>query len=125
MVTPIATISAAAEMTNQGIVQFCEDQAAEEAAAQGPGEPEDNDAACSDGIDNDNNGYTDCDDFSCTRNDAVTVCGGGGTPELTDLSCSDGLDNDNDGFVDCADADCSWNPEITVCNNVPRVCGPL
>ena len=109
---------------NQGIVQFCEEQAAQEAADQS-GEPEDSDAACSDGIDNDNNGYTDCDDFSCTRNDAVTVCGGGGTPEVTDLSCSDGVDNDNDGFVDCADADCSWSPAVTVCNDVPRVCEAL
>lgn len=105
---------------NQGIVQFCEDLAAQEAAAQG-GEPEESDAACSDGIDNDNNGFVDCDDFGCSRNEAVTVCGGG-TPEVTEDACSDGVDNDNDGFTDCDDVECSWNPAIVACQSVPRVC---
>ena len=38
---------------------------------------ENTDELCSDGKDNDNNGYTDCDDFGCSKNDKVTVCGGG------------------------------------------------
>ena len=35
--------------------------------------PEDNDVTCSDGEDNDGNGFTDCDDFSCSRNPDVTL----------------------------------------------------
>ena len=31
-------------------------------------------ALCSDGVDNDCNGYIDCNDFHCSRNPAVTVC---------------------------------------------------
>jgi len=38
---------------------------------------EGNDAACADGIDNDDDGHLDCDDFDCSRNDTVSVCGGG------------------------------------------------
>ena len=77
---------------------------------------------CSDGIDNDMNGYTDCQDFSCRTSDDPNVVAAcqesialpmqGITP---DDQCSDGIDNDNDGFVDCQDWDCSWNPAVTVC----------
>lgn len=35
---------------------------------------EDNDDACMDGIDNDCNGYTDCDDFVCSMSPNVAVC---------------------------------------------------
>ncbi|MCA9525120.1 MAG: hypothetical protein KC549_02340, partial [Myxococcales bacterium] len=35
---------------------------------------EDTNALCSDGIDNDENGFIDCDDFGCARNPAVGVC---------------------------------------------------
>ena len=65
-----------------------------------------------DGIDNDNNGYIDCADFGCSRNDDVTVCGS----EDTDTLCGDGEDNDGDGYVDCEDFDCSQNDNVTVCN---------
>ncbi len=35
---------------------------------------ENTNALCSDGIDNDGDGYTDCDDYSCSKNPNVTVC---------------------------------------------------
>ena len=35
---------------------------------------ENTDALCSNGVDDDCNGYIDCNDFSCSRNAAVTVC---------------------------------------------------
>ncbi|MEM6295180.1 MAG: hypothetical protein AAGA54_28170 [Myxococcota bacterium] len=64
---------------------------------------EDNNDACSDGWDNDDDGFTDCEDFSCSMNPAVTVCG---SPENTDAACDDGIDNDDDGYYDCEDFDC-------------------
>jgi hypothetical protein len=47
---------------------------------------EDTDDLCSDGIDNDCNGYTDCIDWHCSRNPSVTVCstGDAGTPPPAD-----------------------------------------
>ncbi len=76
-------------------------------------------ASCMDNIDNDCNGFTDCRDFSCSRNNpAVTFCPDAGTStrdggtcvrmgnEDTAAACTDGIDNDCDGFRDCADFDC-------------------
>lgn len=78
-------------------------------------EPESTNAACSDGIDNDLDGYTDCRDFNCSRNPDVTVCQS--RPEDTDTACSDGIDNDLDGYTDCEDFGCSRNSAITVCDD--------
>lgn len=55
---------------------------------------------CNDGIDNDGDGFTDCDDNDCTTNSTCAV-------EI----CNDGIDNDNDGFTDCADNDCTSSPD--------------
>ena len=64
------------------------------------GDPE----VCDDGIDNDDDGMTDCDDRDC-RNDVA--CTGGTLPEV----CDDGIDNDGDGKIDCADKkDCNKDP---------------
>jgi Putative metal-binding motif len=87
--------------------------------------------ACSDGLDNDCNGFFDCNDFACSRNPAVTICPDAGAPpprdaaprdvaqrvdtagcvqsgsENTATACGDGRDNDCDGFVDCGDLNCS------------------
>ena len=82
--------------------------------AMGGGSDEGDDAACSDGMDNDNDGYVDCEDYSCSRNPDVTVCGPR-DPEDTDATCSDGIDNDNDGYTDCMDYDCSRSDTVTVC----------
>ena len=85
-------------------------------------------ASCSDGIDNDCDGFTDCDDFSCrtcnvtscvrdggvtTRDGGVCTCRGG---ENTNANCMDGIDNDCDGFIDCRDFDCTMSDGgVTVC----------
>ena len=103
-------------------------------------------ARCTDGVDNDMDGFIDCDDFGCSRNPAVTVCledsnalcsdgfdndgngfvdcedfncaGLGVCLETTNARCTDGLDNDADGFVDCDDFDCSRNPAVSVCAEI-------
>ncbi|MBZ4398990.1 hypothetical protein OWM54_35405 [Myxococcus sp. MISCRS1] len=66
---------------------------------------------CSDGKDNDLNGYTDCEDYACSKNPHVTVCAdaswGPIQREASAESCSDGKDNDNDGKTDCLDPECS------------------
>ncbi|MFH2009057.1 MAG: MopE-related protein, partial [bacterium] len=69
-----------------------------------------------DGVDNDNDGSTDCADsdcmgLSCGANGrvcsgGVCTCPGGSS----ETQCQDGQDNDCDGAVDCADSDCSANP---------------
>ncbi|MEE2780537.1 MAG: hypothetical protein VYE15_08430, partial [Myxococcota bacterium] len=72
-------------------------------------------AACTDGIDNDGNGFTDCDDWSCSQHgspEAVAHCAA--AAEATVEACTDGIDNDGNGFVDCADFGCSKSPEAEV-----------
>jgi hypothetical protein len=85
---------------------------------------ENSNTACGDGVDNDCNGFVDCNDFSCSRGDAgVTVCGARADagpcimtgPENTNAACGDGVDNDCDGFRDCSDFDCSRTAAVTVC----------
>jgi len=66
-------------------------------------ESENTEETCSDGLDNDNDTYIDCDDLDCTT---MEVCGGSGDTEGDAQTCSDGLDNDGDGFTDCEDFDC-------------------
>ena len=95
---------------------------------------------CSDGIDNNNNGLTDCADPDCDGFVFVgqeTTCGEGacaasgnlecrnegqfdtcqpGSPgaegPFDDASCSDVIDNDCDGLTDASDPDCAAPPEI-------------
>ena len=78
-----------------------------------PWTPESDDASCGNGVDDDGNGYTDCDDFACSRNLAVSVCPGGyeNSPE----ECADGVDSDGDALTDCEDPDCAENPFHEVC----------
>ncbi|MCA9686273.1 MAG: M4 family metallopeptidase, partial [Myxococcales bacterium] len=65
------------------------------------GQPPQNDPeVCDDGIDNDNDGTTDCADSDCTDDAACQ-------PQPEAEVCDDGIDNDNDGTTDCADSDCS------------------
>jgi len=64
-------------------------------------------AACSDGIDDDGDGYTDCDDSDCYQ--------GVNCPANED--CDDNIDNDGDGATDCADWDCS-NTDLS-CTPLP------
>lgn len=49
--------------------------------------------SCSDGIDGDSDGFTDCDDPDCRDSEACL--------------CDDEEDNDDDGLVDCDDPDCA------------------
>ncbi len=66
---------------------------------------------CTDMIDNDDDGTTDCDDIECMMTPG-TYCG-----ELTKAMCSDGLDNDADGRADCEDADCLRYDDICPYND--------
>lgn len=63
---------------------------------------------CTDNIDNDGDGFTDCQDFDCN----VPECG---DPEDTPERCSDGYDNDGNGFADCLDFTCE---SFSVCSNI-------
>ncbi len=67
---------------------------------------ESSDNACSDGIDNDSDGFVDCKDRDCAD---VKAC----APFVEDSSatCRDGKDNDGDGFTDCGDKGCFGVPE--------------
>jgi hypothetical protein len=56
--------------------------------------------ACSDLVDNDTDGLTDCADEDC---EATAFCVG--------EKCNDGFDDDGDGLVDCADPDCAAGPD--------------
>ena len=57
-----------------------------------------------DGIDNDGDELTDCDDRDCRKDPA---CSGGGEQEI----CDDEIDNDGDGKIDCDDKkDCKDDP---------------
>jgi S-layer homology domain len=67
---------------------------------------------CDDGVDNDLDGYLDCEDNDCWQTDACDV------PDVESL-CDDGVDNDDDGAVDCADADCAAYP---VCQTASELC---
>ncbi len=80
---------------------------------------ESTDALCNDGKDNDDNGFTDCADFACSRNPTVLVCGAMAVFESSAVLCANGSDDDGDGRVDCDDPDCVKNPFHDVCDK-PR-----
>ncbi len=85
--------------------------------------------SCADGLDEDGDGLTDCEDDDCTSDAAclVELCDNGidddqdGSTDCEDddcaqdpaclppEDCSNGMDDDNDGLVDCADLDCAGN----------------
>ena len=54
---------------------------------------EDNTEICDNGIDDDNDGFTDCEDANCFES-----------------NCADKMNNDGDGFTDCNDPDCDGDP---------------
>jgi hypothetical protein len=65
---------------------------------------------CGDLVDNDQDGFADCDDLDCCTDGlcaGVGVCGG-----VED--CSDWQDNDFDGLIDCEDQDCAEDPSCGV-----------
>ncbi len=53
---------------------------------------------CSDGVDNDVDGFVDCKDPGCSEQDHCK--------ESSDATCTDGKDNDQDGYIDCKDDSC-------------------
>jgi hypothetical protein len=54
-------------------------------------------AACSNGLDDDEDGRADCDDPACRTTDAC---------EVDAATCANGVDEDRDGDTDCEDASC-------------------
>ena len=72
--------------------------------------------ACTDGRDNDCDGFADCTDPGCAAACAVdaSTCVRQGN-EDDNAQCNDGRDNDCDGFFDCNDFSCRMNPAVTVC----------
>ncbi len=85
---------------------------------------ESTDLLCDDGQDNDDNGYADCEDYACSRNPSVSVCGAAAVYEASAELCGNGRDDDGDGAADCGDPDCFKNPFHAVCDK-PRsdACG--
>jgi hypothetical protein len=73
-------------------------------------------AECTDNQDNDQDGYTDCDDKDCV---VALLCDA--TQETGMVECTDTLDNDMDGDADCADNSCRWTYEAgckeTICDD--------
>jgi Putative metal-binding motif len=63
-------------------------------------------ALCYDGIDDDGNGKTDCEDPSCDLRSCGAACVCSNLRKAEDL-CSDGIDNEMDSLTDCADPDCA------------------
>lgn len=82
---------------------------------QFPWSTESTNSTCADGEDNDRNGYSDCEDFACSRNLAVTVCGDEAVYEASPDLCGNDFDDDSDGLVDCRDPDCRQNPFHHLC----------
>lgn len=84
--------------------------------------------SCDDGVDNDNDGSSDCDDSDCVCEPdqdcthAVDNDGAGDVDcadsecacERFEENCTDGVDNDGDGLTDCDDTDCGSAEECEV-----------
>ncbi len=88
--------------------------------AQGP---ENTEAACGNGADDDCDGQIDCADNDCASTAHCTGDGGRATssaanctlrgPENTAAACDNHTDDDCDGHTDCADNDCRLRPNST------------
>ena len=103
------------------------------------GTPPSTETNCTDGIDEDCDTYTDCDDLDCDTDPACIdpycgdeTCDPGedqcncpddcGTPPSTETSCTDGIDNDCDLDTDCDDADCDGDPACPSCLPKGAIC---
>jgi hypothetical protein len=65
-------------------------------ALAGCPDPDEDD--CTDGVDNDSDERTDCEDVDCELDPAC--------PARVETTCDDGIDGDVDGVTDCDDTDC-------------------
>lgn len=61
------------------------------------GQYENSTAQCTDGVDNDTDGFVDCQDANC---DGATIC------QAEETECEDWFDNNQNGTVDCQDPNC-------------------
>jgi hypothetical protein len=68
--------------------------------------------SCTDGIDNDLDGYIDCEDVDCIGDEACSMVALYAVVQPED--CTDGVDNDGDGWIDCDDEDCFEDPACSV-----------
>jgi lysophospholipase L1-like esterase len=99
------------------------------------GTPPANESVCDDGVDEDCDGYIDCDDVDCDGNAVCLTCGDAtcdsdlgedqcncpedcGTPPETEANCTDGVDEDCDNYTDCDDPDCSG--DLACLNCLPK-----
>ena len=57
---------------------------------------------CTNGVDDDGDGFIDCEDTDCDQDPACTA------PPVE--NCTNGTDDDGDGLADCSDPDCSNDP---------------
>lgn len=82
----------------------CDVGAIDEASSCGPssGATPGTETNCSNSVDDDLDGNTDCADSDC---DGVGSCEFG-----TEVTCNDTIDNDADTLTDCADPDCNTDP---------------
>jgi len=79
---------------------------------------------CSDGVDNDGNGYVDCADFNCSRSGdeaAIAYCTVQEEEENSEEKCSDKRDNDLNGYIDCDDPGCASTSYCQSAEPEPRM----
>ena len=63
---------------------------------------------CSNGVDEDGNGFIDCQDYSCSMSDDPEVFAYCDEQLENSLEkCHNGFDDDDNGFSDCADFSCA------------------
>ncbi|MBN2191575.1 MAG: hypothetical protein JW751_02065 [Polyangiaceae bacterium] len=93
---------------------------------------------CADLLDDDADGYVDCEDYDCCGPDAACGCEGrcSGTAvclegdrvesATSETNCQNGLDDDADGYRDCEDYDCCGRTTACGCAGncaAARICG--
>jgi len=113
---------------------FCDPNEDQCNCAADCGTPPLSETNCTDGADNDCDGFTDCNDADCASDPTCVVpfCGDSicdpnedqcncaadcGAPPASETNCTDGSDNDCDGSTDCNDADCDADP---ACSCLPK-----
>ncbi len=98
-----ATANGCGLTTIPGLAAFCG-----AAHVSGNNRIENTYAQCTDGVDNDHNGYADCGDYSCSKNaDAAITKYCAAIAETGLVKCTNGVDDDHNGYADCADFSCS------------------